>query len=136
MATPPQIDGVVAVISQRSRLLVIRRSRHVVAPRMSCFPGGHLESNETEREGLVRELREELEVSVKPLRRIWESVTPWNVSLAWWLCAPITVNPSPNPVEVESFHWFDLSELDQLPDLLESNHQFLAAWDQGEFSLR
>jgi len=135
MDTYPHVDGVVAVIPQVNRLLVIRRSRHVVAPRKFCFPGGHLESNESEQEGLVRELREELRLSVQPKRRLWQSVTPWRVSLAWWLCEPIREEPVPNPAEVESFHWLDRTELDQLSDLLESNHEFLSAWDRGEFSL-
>ncbi|HJN12783.1 MAG TPA: NUDIX domain-containing protein [Pirellulaceae bacterium] len=135
MATDPHIDGVVAVIPQGNRLLVIRRSRHVVAPRKFCFPGGHLDSNEPEPEGLVRELREELGVTVKPKRRVWQSVTPWQVSIAWWLCEPIREEPVPNPAEVESFQWLDRKELEQLPDLLESNHHFLTAWDHGEFSL-
>ena len=61
MVTRQNVDGVVAVIPQGDRLLVIRRSRHVVAPRQFCFPGGHLVSGESEQEGLVRELDEELQ---------------------------------------------------------------------------
>jgi 8-oxo-dGTP pyrophosphatase MutT (NUDIX family) len=135
MVTRQNVDGVVAVIPQGDRLLVIRRSRHVVAPRQFCFPGGHLVSGESEQEGLVRELDEELQVIVQPKRRLWQSVTPWQVSLAWWLCDPIRSEPVPNPAEVESFHWLDRMELGQLSDLLESNHEFLIAWDQGEFGL-
>ena len=136
MATRPTIDGVVAVIPQGPCLLVIRRARHVVAPGMFCFPGGHLEGNETEPDGLVREMHEELGVAVQPRRRIWESVTPWDVSLAWWLCDSLTVKPTPNPLEIESVHWLERGEMEQLPDLLESNQHFLSAWKQGEFNLR
>jgi 8-oxo-dGTP pyrophosphatase MutT (NUDIX family) len=135
MATQPHVDGVVAVIPQGNRLLVIRRSRHVVAPRQFCFPGGHLDLDESEPAGLVRELHEELQLTVKPKRRLWQSVTPWQVSLAWWLCEPIVDEPVPNPAEVESFQWLDRTELEQLSDLLESNQDFLTAWDRGEFSL-
>lgn len=135
MATRQHVDGVVAVVPQGCRLLVIRRSQHVVAPGMLCFPGGHLESGETEAAGLVRELHEELAVAVTPLRRIWQSVTPWQVSLTWWLCAPLRDEPVPNPAEVESFHWLDRTELEQLSGLLESNQHFLNAWRQGDFSL-
>ena len=135
MTIDSHFDGVVAVIPQGKQLLVIRRSRHVVAPRKFCFPGGHLESNESEQAGLVRELHEELQLSVKPKRRLWQSVTAWQVSLAWWLCEPIRDEPVPNPLEVESFHWLDRAELSQLSDLLDSNHDFLTAWDHGEFSL-
>ena len=135
MVTGQNVDGVVAVIPQGNRLLVIRRSRHVVAPGQFCFPGGHLDSGESEQEGLVRELHEELQLVVQPKRRLWQSVTPWRVSLAWWLCDPIRSEPVPNLAEVESFQWLDRTELEQLSDLLESNHDFLRAWDQGAFSL-
>lgn len=133
MVREQPINGVVAVIPQGTRLLVIRRSQHVVAPGMFCFPGGHLESNERQEEGVIRELREELSVAVFPQRRLWVSTTPWGVSLAWWLCAPLRSTPVPNPDEVESVHWFDFEELEALPDLLESNQHFLTAWRQGEF---
>ena len=98
--------GVVAVVLRGDRFLVIRRSRHVRAPGMHCFPGGTIEPGESEAEALCRELQEELALPASPLRQIWTSVTPWNVELAWWLAeidaAALAV---PNPLEVESFHW-------------------------------
>ncbi len=129
------VEGVVAVVPQGSRLLVIRRSRHVVAPGMFCFPGGHLEAGESEQDAVIRELQEELAVTVCPKRRLWQSVTPWDVALAWWLCDPLATTPLPNPAEVESVKWLEREELTQLPDLLESNRHFLLAWQRGEFNL-
>ena len=77
--------GSVAGVVRDGRLLVIRRSQFVVAPRTFCFPGGAIEGSESEEEALVREIREELGVTVRPERRIWQSVTPWHVHLSWWL---------------------------------------------------
>ena len=129
--------GAVAVIRDGERLLVIRRSQSVVAPGAFCFPGGGIEAGESEEEALVRELREELNVDVLPLRRIWQSVTPWRVELAWWLGA---LSPGAalrsSPAEVESFHWQTLEEMAALPELLESNRHFLAAVARGEISLQ
>ena len=128
--------GAVAVVVRDSRLLVIRRSRFVVAPRTFCFPGGAIEGGESEREALVREMREELGVTVVPERRIWQSVTPWHVQLAWWLSR---LEPDaqlvPNPAEVESFHWYTPEEMTGLPELLESNRHFLAALESGKVDL-
>ncbi len=128
--------GAVAVIIRNGRLLVIRRSRRVVAPRTFCFPGGAIEADESEAEALEREIREELAVTIAPERRIWRSVTPWGVNLAWWLGR---LEPdaaiAPNPAEVESVHWFALQEMAELPDLLESNRHFLAALASGEIEL-
>jgi 8-oxo-dGTP diphosphatase len=123
--TPPR-RGVVAVIVDQDRLLVIRRSQHVVAPGAYCFPGGAIESGETETEALIREIQEELGVHIRPLRPLWQSVTPWNVHLTWWLAAvEAGCVWSPNPNEVESIHWHTPSEIQVLPGLLESNHEFL-----------
>jgi 8-oxo-dGTP diphosphatase len=132
----PARRGVVAVIVEKDRLLVIRRSQHVVAPGAFCFPGGGIEADESESDALIREIAEELGVCVRPVRPLWTSVTPWNVHLTWWLgevdhgCAWL-----PNPAEVESIHWLTPQEIKQLPALLESNHHFLRALDEGEIVL-
>ena len=128
--------GSVAVVVRGGRLLVIRRSRLVVAPRAFCFPGGAIEGEESEEEALVREIREELGVTVLPQRRIWQSVTPWRVHLSWWLShLPPDARLAPNPAEVESVHWYTPEEMARLPDLLESNRDFLHALASGGVDL-
>ncbi len=128
--------GAVAVIVRRPHLLVIRRSRSVVAPRAYCFPGGAIEGSESDQEALIREIREELGVTIRPERRIWQSVTPWNVHLSWWLTR---LDPgtelAPNPHEVESVHWLAPQQMAELPGLLESNRRFLDALASGEIEL-
>jgi 8-oxo-dGTP pyrophosphatase MutT (NUDIX family) len=138
---PPAISqpirrGVVAVVSQTGRLLVIRRSAQVVAPRAICFPGGAIEAGESETAALIREVQEELGAEILPLRRLWQSVTPWNVDLAWWsarldAATPLTLNAA----EVESVHWLAPEEILALPDLLASNCEFLQAILRGEIVL-
>lgn len=132
----PRHRGVVAVVVREERFLVICRSERVIAPGMICFPGGGIEDDESEAETLVREIREELGVTITPVRRIWRSVTPWNVELAWWL-SRIDDGQSlkPNPAEVASAHWFSADEMRRLPNLLESNHHFLDALEAGEIDV-
>lgn len=128
--------GVVAVVVRENRLLVIRRSQHVRSPGAYCFPGGGIEPGESQREALRRELNEELNVDVRPVQPVWESVTPWGVRLAWWQAElESNVPPHPNPTEVESVHWLTTAEMRALPELLESNHHFLDALARGECSL-
>ncbi len=125
--------GAVAVVVRGGRLLVIRRSVHVEAPRTYCFPGGAIEPGETEQQALIREIREELGATVHPIRRVWQSVAPWDVALAWWQCELGERPPLvPNPKEVESIHWMTPDEMAGLAGLLESNHQFLDALAAGE----
>jgi len=127
--------GVVGVIVEQGRLLVIRRAQAVAAPGMLCFPGGAIEPGETEPQALLRELREELGIGVRPLRRLWQSTTRSGVVLAWWLAERDGPPFVPNPQEVASVYWFTLEELARQEDLLESNRQFLAAVASGEVAL-
>jgi 8-oxo-dGTP pyrophosphatase MutT (NUDIX family) len=104
---------------------------------MHCFPGGAIEAIDADEAAAVRrELLEELHVEVEPLRRIWQSVTPWNVELSWWLTELDPASePRPNPLEVESCCWLTAEEIRGLPQLLASNLEFLNACDSGEVSL-
>jgi 8-oxo-dGTP diphosphatase len=132
---PIRKHGVVAVILRGERFLVIRRSQHVRAPGMHCFPGGGIEPGEAEPDAVRRELLEELGVVCRPLRRLCESVTPWRVHLAWWL-AEIDDHAElvAQPLEVESFDWLTVAEIRALPQLLASNLEFLDGWEGGSFN--
>jgi len=128
--------GAVGVITRDRRLLVIRRSSCVVAPRAFCFPGGGIEAGESEQAALVRELHEELKVAVRPVRCLWRSVTASRVEIAWWRASLLPgERPLPNPAEVESLHWYTRDELARLEGLLPSNAAFLAAVERGEIHL-
>ena len=124
------------MVVRHGRILVIRRSRFVVAPGAFCLPGGGIEPGESEAETLVREFREELGATIRPERRLWETMTAWHVHLAWWLG---DLDPDaqlvPNPAEVESVHWYTPAEMAPLPNLLEGNQRFLLALAAGQIDL-
>ena len=132
----PGRRGAVAVVVRDGRMLVIRRSRTVVAPLTVCFPGGGIEGAESEEEALIREFREEVGVTLRPVRRLWRCMTPWKVQLAWWLgeLKPDAV-PAANHAEVESIHWVTPAEMAQMPGLLESNREFLELVQRGQIDL-
>ena len=117
-------------------MLVIRRSQSVVAPLTYCFPGGGIEAGESEETALIREIREEIGVEVRPVRRLWQCVTAWKVELAWWLAElDQAARPIPNPAEVASIHWYTPAEMAQLPALLASNRLFLELIASGQITL-
>lgn len=128
--------GAVAVILRGQRMLVIRRSAYVRAPRAICFPGGGIREGEEESEALIRECREEIGVAVIPLRRLWECQTTWGVRLGWWLgTIAADAVPQPNPAEVEEILWLTPREMAEHPDCLASNREFLDLVFRGELSL-
>ncbi len=133
----PGHQGVIGIVVRGERLLVIRRSEHVVAPGRYCFPGGGIEPGETQNAALVREFDEELSVKIRPRRFLWQSETPWQVELFWWqveLDSPD--EPVANPQEVESIHWLTFDEiLERENEGLPSNRAFIEACRSGEFAL-
>jgi 8-oxo-dGTP diphosphatase len=132
----PLVYGAVAVIVQDGRFLTIRRSLSVAAPGAVCFPGGGIEAGEESRDAVVRELREELALNVQPTCLLWTSVTSWNVHLSWWQCRAKNIDEMElNLAEVAEVFWKTPTDLGDHPDLLESNHEFLAAWRAGQFSM-
>jgi 8-oxo-dGTP diphosphatase len=128
----PRRRGVVAVVRRADKFLVIRRSQHVRAPGMHCFPGGAIEPGESEGEAVCREMSEELSLVATAKKLLWRSVTAWNVELAWWLVEiDVAAEPIANPAEVESFFWLSAAEIRGLAELLASNVEFLDAWETG-----
>src|SRR6185436_16337197 len=99
--------GVVAVIEENGRLLVIRRAAHILAGGTWCFPGGGVEPGETLAEAVVREVREEIGLAVEPLDQLWTwKRADGRLILHWWrvqMLGPAQV--SPNPDEVAEARW-------------------------------
>ena len=132
----PGRRGVVGIAVRDGRFLVIRRSQHVVAPGMYCFPGGGIEGDESEIDALKREFREEIAAQVEPLRRVWQCVTTWQVELSWWhVRLADGTRLRANQAEVDSIQWFSAEEMAALPNLLPSNHDFLTELQEGTIRL-
>jgi len=127
---PRPREGVVAVIVQDARFLVIRRSQHVAAPGRLCFPGGAVEPGETRRDALVRELQEELGVEVVPREPVWTCPTPTGVVLSWWT-ADLSARHRllPAPAEVAACYWMTAGEIRNDGRALETNLRFLDFWE-------
>jgi 8-oxo-dGTP pyrophosphatase MutT (NUDIX family) len=85
---------------------------------------------------LIREFQEEVGLTIRPVRRLWECVTAWKVHLAWWLGeVDAEATPVANPREVESIHWLTPDEMAQKPELLSSNREFLELVEYGRIVL-
>lgn len=126
----------VAIVTKGDRFLTIKRSATVRAPGKICFPGGGIEPGETAEQAAVREMQEELNVAIKPVRFVWKSSSPRGFELYWWQCE-LFDNQSikPNPDEVESFDWLTQAEMVAEPELLDTNAAFFEALDRGELEI-
>lgn len=128
--------GVVGVVFEANRFLVIRRSMRVRAPGLLCFPGGHIEAGETFDEAIAREMMEELALPVTIKQHLWSSVTRWGTKLEWMHLERKPGNePVANPDEVAEVHWMDESELLGGLDVLGSVPEFFDALRESKFSI-
>ena len=134
---PPRRGAIGVIVRADSRLLVIERSQQVRAPGKFCFPGGEIERGESEEDAVKRELVEELNVVVRPIRRVWQSETHSGVQLMWWLTRLLEdQTPQANPQEVARYFWMHPEEIMQHQETLLSNRRFLTALASGRSRFR
>ena len=129
-------QAAIAVIVREERFLMITRGNTELAPGQICFPGGGVEEGEFVEQALVRELDEELNIEVQPIRELWKSVSPRGTELCWWTA---TMKEDqviiPNIEEVAEFAWLSRDDAISLPNLLESNARFFDALTNGDFQI-
>lgn len=59
-----------AIIKNEAEILVTQRSEHMQLPLKWEFPGGKVKENETEVDCIVREIKEELGITIRPIVRL------------------------------------------------------------------
>lgn len=112
--------------------LAIERAASVRAPGRICFPGGGIETGESDRDAVIREMKEELGLDVVASHRLWHSETQSGLELFWWLVLPQgDTGPTPNTDEVAKWFWMSGVELAQHPRTLATNREFLRAARNG-----
>jgi 8-oxo-dGTP pyrophosphatase MutT (NUDIX family) len=94
-----------------------------------CFPGGWIDPGETQIEAAVREMREELQAHVEPIRCVWRHVFgDERPRILWgWLATLHSPTLLPNPAEVHETLWMTPAEALRHPDILPHTDTFLAA---------
>lgn len=123
-------EAVVGVIHDGGRFLLIRRAEGSPAPGYWAPPSGRIEPNETAAEAVVREIREELGLAVRPLRKIWTcSSHDGSFILHWWLLANEGSHIRRNPREVADVRWCTVEEIIELTPTFEADvHFFVGVW--------
>lgn len=109
-AAPPCVEVAVAILLSQGRVWIQpRRTRDSLA---GCweFPGGKLERGESARDGLKREVREELglDLADHPMQlygRARHSYPEQTVDIRFFLCR------LPSPPPLDSGRWVELSRL-------------------------
>jgi 8-oxo-dGTP diphosphatase len=104
------LSVVCAIIIRGSKILVTKRPAHKKEGLKWEFPGGKVESGETEQAALTREIREELSIEVNAIEEIGTvaikvphiNLTAWNCQ---WLSGEIHLT------EHLAFDWVEVQDL-------------------------
>ncbi len=118
------IQVVCAVIEKNGLLLATRRPAHKKEGLKWEFPGGKIESGETEEIALAREINEELSIDVLPSKKLASITlaTPYPIQLVAWKCEWITGEIK--LTEHVAYRWISLDELGTI-DLSEADRMLL-----------
>lgn len=113
-----------AAIVEAGKVLAAKRGAGMSGAGVWEFPGGKVEPGESEEQALIRELGEELHLSVRPYRRLGEAVRPEKkMRLVVWLCEKEAGEPVLE--EHEAVRWVGPEDLEAL-NWSEPDRPFLA----------
>ena len=105
-----------AIIYRNGKILAAQRAEgHHLAGQWE-FPGGKVDEGETEEACIVREIREELGIEVRPTRRLGESHHDYSdrtIRLIPFVCD--LVNGEPKAGEHRAITWLGPDELPSVP---------------------
>jgi len=113
-----------ALVIHRGRALATRRSSSMPHPGLWEFPGGKLREGESAEESIIREIREELGISIKPLELLEPVVHHYpdrSIKLIPVVCdLKESEMANIHLAEHDRFGWIDLDGLDEM-DWLEAD---------------
>ncbi|MGW1748470.1 NUDIX domain-containing protein [Streptomyces sp. NPDC002092] len=121
----PKREAIVAVLRRGGRVLAIRRGPGVPRPGYWQPLSGKVEPGETQEQAVVREVREEVGLTVSPLAKVWESETDDGLfRLHWWTADATTGEIVPDPVEVAEARWVTPEEFLALSPVFDGDREF------------
>lgn len=117
--------GVIGILARASTYLVIRRAPGIPLGGYWCFPGGHVESGETPRQAIMRELAEELGIDVVPTQRVGSVRVDTQYVLAVWRVEQVGGELRVAKSEIAEARWWTPSEIRAMRPTLPSNERVL-----------
>ncbi|MDN6411054.1 MAG: (deoxy)nucleoside triphosphate pyrophosphohydrolase [Yaniella sp.] len=110
-----EINVVGAVVAEGGRILSAQRSESMSLSGMWEFPGGKIESGETSREALVREMQEELLCTVEIGDQVESTRYEYDFGFVTLTTFYATlIDGEPKLTEHSEIRWIDAAELDSV----------------------
>ncbi|HME71894.1 MAG TPA: NUDIX hydrolase [Myxococcota bacterium] len=119
------LEAVVAIVTMGTKVLFIRRGPSVPNAGYWAPLSGKIEAGEDQASAVIREVREEAGLVVKPLRKVWESrSTSGTHRLYWWLAEWVGGELTLDPREVSEARWLSVPEILCLEKTFENDREF------------
>ena len=119
------LDAIVAVITNGDKVLLIQRAPGVRGGGHWAPVSGEVEPGENQEAAVVREAKEEVGLTVRPLRKVWENMsTRGTFRLHWWLAGYVGGELVLEKREVSDARWLTVDEINALDGTFEGDREF------------
>jgi 8-oxo-dGTP diphosphatase len=105
-------DAIVAVITNGDKILLIERAPTVRGAGYWAPVSGKVEPGESQEVAVIRESMEEVGLTVRPVRKVWENITTSGTyQLHWWLAEYVGGELVLDKREVSDARWVTVEEI-------------------------
>jgi 8-oxo-dGTP diphosphatase len=105
-------DAIVSVITRGDKILLIERAPTVRGSGYWAPVSGKVEPGESQESAVVRESMEEVGLTVRPVRKVWENITTSGTyRLHWWLAEYVGGELVLDKREVSDARWVTVEEI-------------------------
>ena len=106
------LDAVIAVITKEEKVLLIQRAAGIRGGGHWAPVSGEVEPGESQEAAVAREAMEEVGLTVRPIRKVWENVsTRGTFILHWWMAEYVGGELALNTAEVSEARWLTVDEI-------------------------
>ncbi|HBA39674.1 MAG TPA: DNA mismatch repair protein MutT [Deltaproteobacteria bacterium] len=119
------LEAVVAVITNGDKVLLIQRAPSVRGGGYWAPVSGEVEPGESQQAAVAREAKEEVGLTVRPVRKVWENISSRGTfRLHWWLAEYVAGGLMLNKREVSEARWLTADEICGLDSTFEGDRKF------------
>lgn len=119
------LEAVVAVITKGKTILLIERAPTLRGGGYWAPVSGEVEPGESQEAAVVCEVKEEVGLTVRPVRKVWENMsTRGTFILHWWLADYVGGELVLEKREVSDARWLTADEICGLDTTFEGDREF------------
>ena len=119
------LNAVIAVITNGEKVLLIQRAAGIRGGGYWAPVSGKVEAGESQESAVAREAMEEVGLTVRPIRKVWENVsTRGTFILHWWMAEYVSGELTPNLAEVSDARWLTVDEICRMNGTFEGDGEF------------